>query len=244
MSNFEKVKQGADSFHKRLGRIKAESAVDFPWYPYDTMANLNHIDRILPREYDFLFEGSKSIADIGAADGDFAFYFESLSNKVDVYDYGPTNMNGMRGVRCMKEKLNSSVNIYEVDLDSQMKLHGNYDLVFLLGILYHLKNPYYILETLAKACKYLFVSTRVCRHFTAGTQDVSEYAAAYLLGPAECNNDATNYWIFTQAGLHRICERAGWNIASTTTVGDLEASNPQDLDHDERAFAFLKSRYF
>jgi hypothetical protein len=63
-----------------------------------------------------------------------------------------------------------------------------------------------------------------------------------LLGPDESNNDATNFWIFTAAGLRRVADRAGWDVVAMRTVGDVTHSNPQDADHDERAFALLRSR--
>jgi hypothetical protein len=116
--------------------------------------------------------------------------------------------------------------------------------VFLLGILYHLKNPFYVLERLSKATRYMVVSTRIARHFKTGGPDESEFAAAYLVGPKEINDDSTNYWIVTSAGLTRIFDRAGWDVLKWFTVGDLKASNTQDTDHDERVYCTLGSRHF
>lgn len=241
--NFARLEQSAPEFKQKLARIKAAD-FGFPWYPYETMNNIGHLRPLVSAQFDHLFSGGKKFADIGAADGDMAFFLESRGNKVDIYDYAPTNMNGLRGARKIKEVLSSSVNIHEVDLDSQMKLHDQYDVIILLGILYHLKNPYYVLETLAKSCKYLVTSTRVARHFYAGGPDMSQVSAAYLLDPTESNNDATNFWIFSDKGLRRIFERTGWDVGTYRTVGDVAMSNPQDMARDERAFALLQSRYF
>ena len=168
--------------------------------------------------------------------------WSSQGHKCDVYDNGPTNYNGLAGVRWMKRALGSAVRIIDQDLDSQFRLADDYELVLLLGILYHLKNPFYVLEKLATASRYLLLSTRIARQFRAGSTDVAEVPAAYLLGPDECNHDATNFWIFTAAGLRRLADRAGWEILRFRTVGDVEHSNPQDADCDERAFALLRSR--
>jgi len=44
--------------------------------------------------------------------------------------------------------------------------------------------------------------------------------------PAETNNDATNYWIFSQEGLRRIIRRTGWEVRDFITVGDTRNSDP------------------
>jgi tRNA (mo5U34)-methyltransferase len=106
-----------------------------------------------------------------------------------------------------------------------------------------LKNRFYALEFLAKSARYLVLSTRIARHFSTGGPDESSVSAAYLVDVAELNNDATNYWIFTAAGLKRIAKRAGWDIIRFTSVGDTTASNPQDADHDERVFCTMRSRH-
>jgi len=144
------------------------------------------------------------------------------------------------GVRILKEALNSSVTIRSVDLDSQFVLPSKkYDAIFLLGTLYHLKNPFFVLEELAQMTRYCFASTRVARQTTDGHL-LSPYPVAYLLGPRECNDDYTNYWIFTDQGLKRLIDRTGWSVLSRLNIGDTTNSTPADLDRDERAFVFLR----
>ncbi len=65
---------------------------------------------------------------------------------------------------------------------------------------------------------------------------------AYLLDPREANDDPTNYWIFSAAGLERLAERAGWSVVARQSVGCAEGSNPVDAEADERMFLLLKSR--
>ena len=163
---------------------------------------------------------------------------------VDLIDWPLTNWNGFRGAYYLKELLGSSNNIYEINLDSFFTLpRERYGLVFFLGILYHLKNPYYSLEYLAKCSKFCFLSTRVAQ-FTAGSSiNFSSIPIAYLLDPNECNNDSTNYWIFSHLGLKRIIERSGWEILDIKYLGNTFNSNPSSPDHDERAFVFMKSKY-
>src|SRR5205814_10677151 len=126
---------------------------------------------------------------------------------VAVIDNDYTNWNGLEGARTLKEALNSSVVIRSVDLDSQFSLAGQkYDAIFFLGTLYHLKNPFFLLESLARLTRYCFVSTRIAKQ-TADGQLLSQYPVAYLLGPQECNNDDTNFWIFSEQGLKRLIDR-------------------------------------
>lgn len=219
-------------------RAIQERTSDIPWYPYDSFANFYHLADLLS-SVDHLFAEPRRMCDIGAADGAVAFTLERAGHNVDVYDFGPTNYNTLRGVRRLKEELQSKVNIYEKDLDSNFTLEGRYDFGVFLGILYHLKNPYYALETLGRFCDNIVVSTRICRHFRRGGPDVADIAAAYLLNPDESNNDPTNYWVFTMAGLERIFARTGWRIVAGQTVGDTVASNPQDSLADERFMGVL-----
>jgi tRNA (mo5U34)-methyltransferase len=214
-------------------------------YPYGTLHNFLHLKDIFnKRPVDDLTSSDSKILDIGAADGDLSYFLESLGYKPDIIDNGPTNFNNLMGAKLLKDKLKSSVGIFEIDMDSQFRTpNERYDLVFLLGILYHLKNPYYMLEALCRISKHLILSTRVARFSPDGSY-ISKLLVAYLLGSDESNNDATNFWIFSEVGLRRLFDRCGWTILEMTTVGDTFASNPRDPTHDERAFALLKSRNF
>ena len=86
-----------------------------------------------------------------------------------------------------------------------------------------------------------FLSTRVAKRTSDG-QNLSPYPLAYLLAPQECNNDDTNFWIFTDEGLKRIADRTGWKVVSYITVGETKYSTPADPDHDERAFCLLERK--
>lgn len=230
-------------FNEELDKKKRDIDSNFPWYPYGTLNNFIHLREIFnKRPINSLADHHAKMLDIGAADGDLSFFLESLGYKLDIFDNGPTNFNQLKGARLLKERLKSGVGIYEIDLDSQFKTpDSRYDLVFFLGILYHLKNPFYILESLSRVSRHLVLSTRIAQ-FTPDGTSISKSSLAYLLAPDESNNDATNYWIFSGAGLRRLFDRTGWETLEITTVGDKKASNPRDQDHDERAFALLRSK--
>jgi tRNA (mo5U34)-methyltransferase len=192
------------------------------WYPYGTLRNIPVLEQLLATvglDLLQLCRGSHGkIADIGAADADLAFFMEKMGFSVDVIENRLTNFNLLEGARIMKEALKSSVIIREADLDSQFPLSSEkYDAIFFLGILYHLKNPFFILERLARMTKYCFLSTRIASQ-TADGHPLSPYPLVYLLDPQECNNDNTNFWIFSDQGLKRLIKRTGWDLIAYTTI--------------------------
>ncbi|MCB1559877.1 MAG: methyltransferase domain-containing protein [Xanthomonadales bacterium] len=243
--NFDDFKVKAGQWRKRLTEVKTKNPPDgFTWYGYDILANVDHVDGLLSGDSRDLLArvAGERIADIGCADGDLGLLFADLGHEVDLIDWPSTNWNGMRGVRRLTGLLESPATVHEVDLDSQFALPSDrYGLVVLLGILYHLKNPYFVLDKLASHTRYCLLSTRIARYTKAPKTDISELPVAYLLTPDECNNDATNFWIFSAAGLRRIVERCGFRIVAMRQLGDVKASNPADAEHDERAFLMLES---
>lgn len=231
---------------QKLWEIKLAHRPKSFWYPYSTLHNVAILEKLSAAAGLNLLElcqGERGkVADIGAADGDLAFFLERHDLRVDVIDNEYTNFNGLEGARTLKAALKSSVAIRSVDLDSQFSLAGQkYDAVFFLGTLYHLKNPFFLLESLARTTKYCFVSTRIAKQTTDG-QSLSDYPVAYLLGPQECNNDDTNFWIFSEQGLKRLIDRTGWDLLAYVTIGNTKNSTPADPDRDERAFCLLKKK--
>jgi 2-polyprenyl-3-methyl-5-hydroxy-6-metoxy-1,4-benzoquinol methylase len=229
----------------RLDQARAEIKPDFPWYPYDILANFLHLGTLLHGENRDLgrLAGGQPVADIGGADGDLAFALEAEWGwSVDVIDYAAANQNRLMGARALREHLGSNVSVQDTDLDMQFELpRERYGLVFLLGILYHLQNPFYVLRRLAQHADHCLLSTKVARCAGAGLTRVADIPIAYLVSPTETNNDATNYWMFSPAGLERLVDRAGWAVLERMNVGDTEASNPSSPEHDERMFMLLRS---
>ena len=149
----------------------------------------------------------------------------------------------MRGVRALKDALESAVEIFELDVDDRFALPAPaYGLALFLGTLYHLKNPFYALETVARHARFCLLSTRIARFTPGGRVNFQDLPMAYLLDDREANADPTNYWIFSEAGLRRILQRSGWEVRAFTTTGDTCTSDPSAPAADERAFCFLRSR--
>lgn len=246
--HIDELLRGSREYERFLAAKKRECApADFPWYPYGTLSNFVHLERLLSRanrDLGSLIAG-RPVADVGGADGDLAFYLERNGVKaIDLIDYAPTNYNSLRGARLLAAHLGSSVAIHEKDLDGYFTWpRDDYGLTFFLGILYHLKNPYYVLESLAKVTRHCLISTRVARLSGDRATVIKDQPLAYLLAPDECNNDATNFWIFSEQGLRRILDRTGWDVLDYVSVGDTRKSNPASANADERAFALVRSRW-
>jgi tRNA (mo5U34)-methyltransferase len=242
--DIDDVASRVGSFEQRLRAVKSAEPNEF-WYPYGTLANIGHLQRLLGgNAYDLmnLAEG-RAVADIGAADGDLAFFLETLGFEVDIVDNAPTNWNGLKGARRLRELLDSRVKIEEVDLDAQFRLpRDNYGLIFFLGILYHLQNPYYALSALARATRHVFISTRIAQVTTDHSVRFADVPVAYLVHPTECNNDPSNYWIFSDAGLRRILSRTGWEVLEYIRVGQTVDSDPATAAGDERVFCLARSQ--
>lgn len=245
--HFPKVRDLAIQFRSELAEAKQRRDAEFPWYPYDTMSNIVHLDTLLTGENREIFAriAGSHVADIGCADGDFGYFLEQeLGCTVDLIDNAPTNFNQLRGARLIREMLDSNAGIAEIDLDDQFSLPAQrYGAVFFLGLLYHLKNPYLALERLAQRAEYCFLSTRIAELAPDHATVLRDLPLAYLVDPDETNGDATNFWIFSELGLRRLIDRTGWTVLDYTTVGCRSGSDPSSPNRDERAFCLLRSRF-
>ena len=240
----------ASRFHDHLKSVKNRTPLDSAeWYPWRSLSAMQMLERELGVNLGALQKmiGVKPVLDLGCGDGDIAFFLESLKMsgvRVDAVDHAPTNYNRMKGVRTLKRALGSNIGIHAVDLDSRPNLPcSNYGLAVMLGVLYHLKNPYLTLETLARSSRHLYLSTRIASLTPDRTLNFGAFPMAYLVDDRELNNDPTNFWIFSEVGLKRIVHRSGWNILKYSTLGrSASAADPVTDQGDVRAFILAESR--
>jgi hypothetical protein len=218
-------------FEQRILDIKRRVFPEpFDWYRFDSFANLTQFDKLIAGGLESLarLAGDEPVADIGVADGDLAFLFESLGCDVTAIDWPGTNANQMRGIELLRRELGSQVRILEIDLDDQFRLDGDrFGLVLALGLIYHLKNPFYFVEKLAIHSRRAVFSTRILPRGT--TSD----PIARLTASREFEDDPTNFWFFSEAGLERLLDRAGWDIMARNISGD---------GVDDRYFCLAESR--
>jgi hypothetical protein len=237
-------REHAAGFSRKLAALKqANPLTDYGWYPYDSLTCCPVLAELFGERMGTVLDAGRreAVLDLGCADGDLAFLFASFGCDVDAVDHPQSNFNQMFGVQALTRLL-PGVAVHELDLDSRFELpRKQYGLALFLGTLYHLRNPFYVLEALAERAGYCVVSTRIAERTSSGLP-ISEEPVAYLLGPREANNDPTNFWIFSRAGLLRLVRRAGWSVEGELRLGCLSNSNPVDVEADERIFLLLRSR--
>jgi len=189
--------------------------------------------------------GNAPVLDAGCGDGDVAFFLESLGARVDAVDHPSTNYNRMEGVRALKQALGSNVAIHAADIDVRPTFPSSkYGMAMLLGVLYHLKNPFLVLEALARSSRWLYMSTRIAAMTPDRRLRFGGYPMAYLVNDRELNDDPTNFWIFSEEGLKRIVRRAGWKETGYFTLGRSAAdADPVSQEGDVRGFILAESRY-
>lgn len=231
-------------FRQHLRALKAGlTAPSGGWYPYDSLQVFSRCGELVDAgglSAAQLFSGP--VLDIGCADGDIAFFLESKGCSVDAVDHAPTNYNQMHGVRALHQHLRSTVRLFDIDVDSQFILpRREYHLVLFLGILYHLKNPWYALEKLARASRYVLLSTTVGRLSRWTSRIRQEAPLVYLADDDEFNNDSTNYWVFSETALQRLLRRTGWEVRAISRCESRERGARKASILVDRVFCLIES---
>ena len=214
-------------------------------YHSPTLAQIIGDDRFQQEIQKNLFSAPKGsfMLDAGAGDGDLSFFLESFGYQVDMIDLPATNFNHMRVAHALKSELNSSVQIYEMDLDHSPQFPRKaYHAVFLLNVLYHLKNPNQLLEALTKISRLCFLTTKVARTVPDKNTRIEHLPLAYLIDEGEIPEDSTNYWVFSETGLRRLFKRTGWETYYYACRENTVDSDPVTRSGDERAFCILRRR--
>jgi SAM-dependent methyltransferase len=236
----------AREFRAIVAEAKRRIGPAVDWYPYDTLSSVEHFDRLLSAAHRHLFdprEGARRVLDLGCGDGEMSLFLDWLGFEVVAADHPRYNHNGMRGVRALREALGSRLEIREVDLDELVFPPGSYDLIVLLGVLYHLRNPFYALEQMARHGTRCLLSTRVAARLPGGKALPKEAAWAYLLDENEIAGDDSNYFVFSDAALRLLLKRTHWRVLDSCKTGATGKSEPVRLDRDERVFCLIQSEY-
>jgi tRNA (mo5U34)-methyltransferase len=149
--------------------------------------------RTLPRlRLPSRLEGQR-VLDVGAWDGFYAFEMERRGAEVvatDDYSWGNGGWGTKAGFDLAHAVFGSNVRSIQIDpLDlSPSAVGGRFDIVLLLGVLYHLRDPLAVLERVASVTSGLLVlETEVGMLLT-------KRAAAEFFPGTELNEDPTNWW--------------------------------------------------
>ena len=158
----------------------------------------------------------KTTLDIGAWDGFFSFEAERRGATrvlaTDSYSWSGKGWGTQAGFNLAREALGSKVEDLTIDvMDLDPARTGQFDIVFFLGVLYHLRHPLLALEAIASVTREMLIVETVV--------DCVGYprpAAAFYPG-TELNNDPTNWWGPNPLAVAGMLRSVGFTSVRTVT---------------------------
>lgn len=169
----------------------------------DTPAKLAHLH--LPADLN-----GRSVLDIGAYDGFFAFEAErrgaSRVMATDAWAWEWPGSDARSNFDWLREVLDSRVEDRVVSVEdlSPANVDGTYDVVLFLGVLYHAPDPLGYLRQVRSVTKHTLVLETL-----VDLLDLDVPAAAYYAGDA-LNGDASNHWGPNVAAVEGLLHDAGF----------------------------------
>jgi tRNA (mo5U34)-methyltransferase len=164
----------------------------------------------------------KTVLDIGAWDGFFSFEAEKRGAArvlaTDSFVWSGSGWGSKAGFELARRALGSRVEDMDVDvMDLDPSVIGTFDVVFSMGVLYHLRNPFLALEKVAAVTR-----DRLILSTWADLTDVERPAAAFY-PTTELGGDPSNWW-----GLNPPCLRAMLEDVGFTRITIMSPADPGD----------------
>lgn len=163
----------------------------------------------------------KTVLDIGALNGFYSFAAERLgASRVVALDYEEwaprpdgSPSPGRAGFDVAATILGSKVEAVRGDLMTlDLAALGHFDVVLLLGVLYHLEEPLNGMRRVAE----LTTGMAVIESQAMSMPGADTHALFEFFPGAELNNDSTNWYVPNVAAIDGLCRAAGF--ASTRTI--------------------------
>jgi tRNA (mo5U34)-methyltransferase len=158
----------------------------------------------------------QTVLDVGSWDGFFAFEAERRGAArvlaTDSYSWHGSGWGNKAGFELARAALNSRVEDLDIDvMDLAPERTGVFDVVFFLGVLYHVRHPLLALERVASVTRKCLVLETVV--------DLLGYprpAMAFFQG-SELNNDPTNWWAPNIEGAEAMLRSVGFQRVEVVT---------------------------
>ncbi|MEZ5312269.1 MAG: methyltransferase domain-containing protein [Thermoanaerobaculia bacterium] len=159
------------------------------------------------------------VLDIGCCDGFFSFEMERRGARVLPMDYAP----GEKTAFGVAARILGSGLVYQTGnvYDLHPEKHGQFDLVLMLGVLYHLRHPalaFDALRSVMKAGGSLYVETQAVPQDSPGISP--ELPLWQYLPRDSFNGDFTNKWAPNAAGLAALVGDSEFSIEGSSQRGD------------------------
>lgn len=143
--------------------------------------------------------------------------------------WDPVGLPGKSGFDIARRVLDSRVesvvaDFMETDLDSL----GTFDVVFFLGVLYHLKNPLHGLERLARLTK----EVAIIETEAIAVPEFDDSALCEFFAADELAGDFTNWWAPNLTALAGMCRAAGFNHVETSIASSAPPERSSHAVHD------------
>jgi tRNA (mo5U34)-methyltransferase len=219
-------------------------------YDFDILENIELILELLDDQAAAYLDNmpNRTMIDIGCASGDLGFAFEEAGFSVALLDRSHVAEGQGSLVRqdaplvasIIAKNKGSRAVIFDEDIDDSFDpkrvIEGfarshegdpqfeRFGLGVMLGVLYHLKSPYSVIEKLGQLCDHLIVGTWVADCLPDRQRIIKDEQVVYLLTDRQLAADPTNYWIFTARSLRVLVERCGWQVLAEHSV-----TNPVSL---------------
>lgn len=182
------------------------------------------------------------VADIGCRDGFFSFEMERRGAEVTAIDRSPLGQNGFELTR----ELRGSALVHHVDnvYYLEAKRYGLFDIVLMLGLLYHLRNPLMALDRLRGILKtggLIFVETLLLTQATWAPAQPGQESAPVPEGglmqilPERYKWDGSNVWAPTMTGLKMMLERAQFEVLQEIVMGERGLVCARAVENSARA---------
>jgi tRNA (mo5U34)-methyltransferase len=160
------------------------------------------------------------VLDIGARDGFFSFECERRgAAEVLPIDYVPAELTGFPVARKI---LGSQLNlVHENIYNLTPEKYGQFDIVLLLGVLYHLPDPMRALDIIFNMMKpegQLFLETVIIDDELP--PEIAHRPFMLFYPQASKNSDHTNYWGITEACALALLEESEFSVFAKTREGE------------------------
>jgi len=158
----------------------------------------------------------RTVLDVGAWDGFFSFEAERRGAArvvaTDSFCWHGPGWGTKAGFELARQALGSRVEDADIDvMDLSPERVGTFDVVLLIGVLYHLRHPLLALERVASVTRDLLILETV-----VDMVGVRRPAAAFYPG-GELSDDETNWWGPNAPAVHGMLKDVGFSSVRTVT---------------------------